>query len=224
MNKLLFFLCILGIGSCGIEERYRQVERSNPGCTIISETDESITIKCGNSESSIPKGTNGKDGKDGSDGADGFSSLIHIIEESSCEAGGYTILTALDSNSNGIIDSADDNMQVAEVCNGVDGLDGQDGKDGIDGIDGKDGKDGQDGKDAVFQPVEVIDPCGDMPGVNDEVLLKLPSGMIIALFMDNAGGKNTRLASLSAGDYMTTDGTKCYFRVQADGTITNERY
>lgn len=92
------------------------------------------------------------------------------------------------------------------------------GQDGADGSDGADGTPGADGQDAV---VEVIDPCGDAPGIVDEILIHLSDGRVLRSFSDRANGKNTRLSILPAGSYVTTDGSNCAFTVSADGTINN---
>lgn len=76
---------------------------------------------------------------------------------------------------------------------------------------GRDGKDGVDGKDAV---IEVIDPCGDDPNNEDEVILRLSSGDLLAYFKD--GGNKEFLAILEPGDYVTTDKQQCRFRVTED--------
>jgi hypothetical protein len=53
---------------------------------------------------------------------------------------------------------------------------------------------------------EIIDPCGDGPGV-DEVLLFLYDGTILAWYQD------VGLAELSDGNYVTTDLQSCPFSI-----------
>lgn len=84
------------------------------------------------------------------------------------------------------------------------------------GPSGPSGNDGADGQDAVL---ETIDPCGDAPGIVDEILIRLSNGRVLCSFSDQANGKNTRLSILPAGSYVTTDGSNCAFTVNADGTI-----
>jgi hypothetical protein len=81
---------------------------------------------------------------------------------------------------------------------------------------GADGEMGAAGSDAV---VQLIDPCGDAPGVLDEVILRLSSGVLLASVSDNTSGKNTRFAVITPGSYATTDGTGCTFTVDADGAV-----
>lgn len=65
--------------------------------------------------------------------------------------------------------------------------------------------------------VEVIDPCGDNPSKIDEVGFKMADGSIYFYFIDNGGG---RLSKLPQGYYRTTDGTNCNFAIDAQGNIT----
>lgn len=59
--------------------------------------------------------------------------------------------------------------------------------------------------------VELIDPCGDHPGYFDEVILKLPSGELVAYFKQS--GSKEFLSVLTDGNYQTTDQQKCNFTV-----------
>lgn len=139
----------------------------------------------------------GPQGNAGSQGQPGFSSLVVIANDApSCSNGGKTILTALDVNYSNTIDAGDVNLQTAEICHGTDAAS------------------------SPFSPAEFIDPCGDAPGVYDEVLIKLANGMIVASFSDNANGKNTRLSVLVPANYVTTDGSNCSFSVDAAGAVT----
>lgn len=92
------------------------------------------------------------------------------------------------------------------------------GKDGesIVGPKGDKGEQGIPGEAAVL---EVIDPCGDAPGIYDEVILRLANGQLLASFSQNASGLNTRFSILTAGNYVTTDGSNCHFSVSLDGEV-----
>lgn len=143
-------------------------------------------------------------------GADGLNSLIAMAPSTACDNGGSTVLSGLDSDRNGVLDAIEVTAS-ADLCNGRDGSNGQD------------GQDGEDGEDAVlpgFTPVAVVDPCGDAPGVYDEVLLRLANGSILASFSQNASGLNTRFSLIPAGTYGTTDGTGCVFTVHSNGSVT----
>jgi chromosome segregation ATPase len=67
---------------------------------------------------------------------------------------------------------------------------------------------------------QVIDPCNDAPNKYDEVIFKMSNGTYVASFSDNASGLNTRFSILPVGQFSTTDGTGCVFRVNANGTLT----
>lgn len=66
----------------------------------------------------------------------------------------------------------------------------------------------------------IVDPCGDAPGVIDEVLLILSDGQVLVSLSDQSNGKNTRLSILSSGAYVTTDGSSCNFVLHSDGSVT----
>lgn len=89
------------------------------------------------------------------------------------------------------------------------------------------GVDGIDGKDATFSGLtirRIINPCGDRPFFNDEIMLELSDGSVISSFSDNVAGMNTRFSLLGPGSYMTTDGDHCYFTVTVTGDIVNEHH
>jgi len=70
----------------------------------------------------------------------------------------------------------------------------------------------------THQPItQLIDPCGDQPGIYDEVIMRLSDGRYVAYF-ENGGAR--RLSVLVPGSYSTTDGGACVFTVQPNGTLT----
>lgn len=71
-----------------------------------------------------------------------------------------------------------------------------------------------------YNIVTIIDPCGDAPGIYDEVLLKLANGQIVASFSQNVNGDYTRFALIPQGTYMTTDGSNCRFNVSSTGEVS----
>ena len=100
-------------------------------------------------------------------------------------------------------------------------------KNGTDGQDGQSGQDGEDGLDIQnydYIPVGLIDPCGDKPGIYDEVFIKMANGTLVASFSNNVNGDYTRLSVLVPGTYMTTDGDSCTFTVTANNDIINESH
>lgn len=81
------------------------------------------------------------------------------------------------------------------------------------GLNGQDGANGQSGTGSAPNPyavVEVIDPCGNIPGFTDQVILRLQSGHLITTV---SNGGSVRLVDLDDGSYFTTDGTNCQFFV-----------
>jgi hypothetical protein len=113
------------------------------------------------------------------------------------------------------------------------GKDGQPGERGFPGMAGEVGQRGEvgpvgpagrDGADAPLSVVAILNPCGDAPGIYDEVFLKMQNGTIVASFSDTASGQNTRFSVLTPGNYETSDGDACYFTVDANNNITNEHH
>lgn len=71
--------------------------------------------------------------------------------------------------------------------------------------------------------VSIKDPCGPQGSYN-EVFLLLSTGRYLASFSDNASGQNTRFAVLTDGNFVTTDGTHCYFTVSNSGTVISNEH
>lgn len=92
------------------------------------------------------------------------------------------------------------------------------------GRDGLNGTDGTNGTTSAYAITSILDPCGDAPGISDEVFLKLADGTILWLQVDNASGLNARLSIAQPGNWVTTDGDNCQFTLNADGTISNESH
>lgn len=154
-------------------------------------------------------GTNGLNGSSGSNGVDGFNSLVSLAAGApTCLAGGTTLLSGLDLNRNNNLDVSEVTASAA-ICNGVDG---------------DDGAPGADAPPTPFTPVAIVNPCGDAPGVYDEIFLKLQNGALIASFSANSSGLNTRFSILTAGSYVTTDGDNCAFSLDSAGNISGENH
>lgn len=132
----------------------------------------------------------------GPQGEAGYNSLISLSNDApTCAQGGVTIVSALDTNRNNTVDVNEDaNVAVAVVCHGESAT-------------------------GLFNAVEVLNPCGDAPGVYDEVLLRLTDGTVLASFSENVNGKNTRFSLIGPGTYQTTDGTGCVFTLTSEGRL-----
>ncbi len=225
MRFVLFVLLLLStlLVGCSDEERVALAELA--GCTM-SATDGGYWIQCqGQERVFIANGQNGvagrdgidgedgkdgqdgkdgKDGLDGENGADGKNGHASVIAQTdsgeACAAGGVTILTALDVNDNLTLDTSDANLQSATLCNGTNA------------------------PVAPFTTVGIVDPCGTRPGIHNEVFLRLANQSLLASFSDDVGGTNTRFAYLTEGCYVTTDGDRCSFCVNAAKQIVNESH
>lgn len=212
MKFTLVFLTIL-VSSCG---PIRQVGKDSLDCTLYGERcngeeDSKATSKSGSGPSDTVevgpagpqgnKGDKGDKGDTGDTGAQGSSCSVRSIP------GGSEIYCTDGTSS--------------VVSNGTDGSNGQDGQDGQDGADGEDG---QDASESPFDIVAVVDPCDDMPGVVDEVLLRLRNGSLLVLFASNSNGNNPRLSILGPGNYITSDTTNCHFTIDSNSAILNQHY
>lgn len=152
----------------------------------------------------------GRDGEQGPPGPNGHNAVVGMTPAGAeCANGGTIILSATDLNDNGLVDAEDGNIQSSTICNGTNGTNGSN---------------GTNAPPTPFTPVGLIDPCGDAAGIYDEVFIRLSNGTLLASFSDNVNGQNTRFAVITAGSYMTTDGSRCYFSVDASGNLYNEHY
>lgn len=87
-------------------------------------------------------------------------------------------------------------------------------------LNGATGPQGEVGPVSPYALTEIIDPCGNAPGIYDEVILRTQAGRLLASFSDNVNGYNTRLSELVQGNYMTTDGSNCHFSVDSLGNVS----
>jgi hypothetical protein len=141
------------------------------------------------------KGTAGVNGKDGNNGVDGQTGS---------------------QGPQGVAGSVGPTGAVGAT--GAQGLQGAQGPQGAVGPAGPQGLPGTNAPTPI--PIVIINPCGDAPGIYDEVILKLPDGTLLASFSDNASGLNTRLSALVPGTFITSDGSTCIFTVHSNGTVT----
>lgn len=163
-----------------------------------------------------PTGPVGSPGETGQSGSDGYSivssTTVLATGDALCSTGGTLIRIARDLNRDGLLDSQDDRQQISTICNGSDGTAGEDGEDGADA------------PPTAFTPVSIVDPCGDAPGIYDEIFLRLQNGTLLWSLSDNSNGLNTRFSVAVQGSWVTTDGSGCYFSVDSAGAIYNEHH
>lgn len=79
-------------------------------------------------------------------------------------------------------------------------------------LNGTNGTNGSDAPTTPYTIVNVIKPCPTVSGPNPEVLLVLANRTLLASVSQSAGA-NTRLALVTPGGYITTDGRACAFTV-----------
>lgn len=201
MRRLLILTPLL-LNACGTP----RIEVSN-GCLTV-QTESGVVIRCpGQQDVVVSNGTPGPQGSPGPKGNDGLSVVSLTTTTTTCKSGGVTTFLATDQNSSGKLEfDKDTNISSFTVCNG------------------DKGEPSPTPTPSKYTPVAVIDPCGDKPGVIDEVLLRLNDGSILASVSDKANGQNTRFAILPPNNYMTTDGSNCYFTITTSGDVINERY
>lgn len=177
---------------------------------------------------------NGVDGNQGATGQNGHNAVTDLVGYNngggaSCPNKGITLLVGTDLNDNGLLDLTEV-VSSRDVCDGVAGANGSNGSNGANGQNGATGQQGNPGINGTnapsnpFEVVELVDPCGDQAGAVDEIFLRLRNNTLIASFSENENGNNTRFAVIGAGSYMTTDGTRCFFSVDAQGNLFNERF
>lgn len=107
---------------------------------------------------------------------------------------------------------------------GTNGVDGAKGDTGIQGIAGINGTNGTNAPVNPYDIAGLINPCGDAPGIYDEVFIKLNNGIVLASFSANYAGDYTRFVALAPGTYVTTDVDSCVFTINSSGVITFENH
>lgn len=93
------------------------------------------------------------------------------------------------------------------------------GKKGDTGTSGPAGSNGSSAPVNQYNVAAILDPCGDAPGITDEVLLRLTNGQLLVFFANNVNGDYGRLALIGPGTYSTTDGSGCTFTVDNAGNV-----
>jgi len=210
MKRILLGLTMVTLASCGAKREVVQiVDGQDGGSCRTQQLENGSLISCDDgSFSYIYNGSNGLNGN-------------------SC---------SVESSEGGAILSCTDGSLV-EILNGSDGKDGKNGK-GCTIKDLKngalvkcgnnsaviyDGKDGENALEGAIGIASYIFPCGK-EFKNDEILLRLTDGNILALY--DGGPHEDRLVLLASGNYITTDRNKnktCHFTVTEDLEIINEQ-
>ncbi len=155
-------------------------------------------------------------GIDGRPGQDGHSVVSEVVQSApTCEADGKTVLFGTDQNDNGVLDSADSNVKMITVCNGVKGETGSQGETGATGAQGNAGTNAT--------PVELIKLCPNVVGSYNGNYPEYAFQIANALYGVYSAGGVSSLAQFYPGLYTTTaPGVDCSFTVGADGvTLTH---
>lgn len=210
-NMKYFIICLLFVG-CGRELQYVPVvgPSGSPGAV-------GATGSKGNPGNSGSNGSQGVSGNNGTDGSDGYTSLVAMVNTSTCSNGGYTILSGLDSNRDGILES-NEVIASAQICDGLNGAAGATGQTGATGAQGSQGVQGPAGPTPQFNPVSLIAPCTVASSPYKEELLCLNNGDVLASFSDTMSGSNTRFALIGSGSFIDTDDSGCNFSVSIDNS------
>lgn len=134
-------------------------------------------------------GTNGRDGKDGQDGRDGVDGATG----SSCSVSTVVPSPVVAPNGGARITCTD----------GTDAL-------------LLNGSNGTNAPPTPYTVTQIVKPCPNISGSFPEVLLVLQDRSILASASSNGSALTTRLALLSPGNYVTTDGRSCNFTVTSN--------
>lgn len=198
---------------------------------FLASCGDDSTLKLVQGEAGVA-GSNGKDGADGKNGADGQDG------------------TNGENGSNGAKGDKGDKGDKGNTGNaGANGTNGTNGTNGIgcsvttvtpsalvpNGgalvvcasgsvllVNGAPGLNGTPAPVSPYQIDAIIDPCGDKPGITDEIMIKLHNGMLLSSVSDSVSGTNTRLSSLAPStSWITTDGSFCYVNVDASLNVTS---
>lgn len=167
----------------------------------------------GSAGSTGPAGSSGPTGVSGATGPAGSQGISGSVGPTGSPGASCSVTRY----SNGATISCTDGTSVV-VLDGVDGAPGSPGPTGSTGVDGSPGPAGSSASPTSYTVVEIVDPCGQQTQF-DEVLFRLENNQLVAHY---ASGSNQFLTIVGPGNYVTTDGTHCYFTVNSDLSISNE--
>lgn len=217
-------LVLLILTGC-MKKQIEMLYRPPLNCTVTSQNNTAI-ITCPDGTTAMvsngtngtvgPAGPSGSTGNTGLNGSSGHSAAFSMVGASLtlCPAGGSVISLGIDLNDDSVLQLGETG-QVAVLCNGVAGTNG---------TDGQAGANGQDAPPTPLTPVAIVNVCGDAPGIDDEVFLRLYNGLLLWSESDTMGGVNTRLSLARAGTWTSTDGDHCVFTLDSNLNITYENH
>lgn len=145
------------------------------------------TLGCTLAGNGCDDGRTGEQGLTGQPGANGASCSVQTVEAGGVAPNGGARISCTDGSD-------------ALILNGTNGIDGED---------------GSDAPATPYTIVNIIKPCPTVGGSSPEVLLVLANRTLLASVSQSASGNNTRLALVSTGNFVTTDGRACAFSVSS---------
>ncbi len=173
------------------------VEQQLGGALLVCDDGTSAVINNGSDGAAGANGADGSNGLDGSNGQDGVGCSVQSVSAGGPAPNGGALITC--------------GATSTLVLNGTNGLDGANGTNGTDGADAPP---------TAYTIVGVVDPCGDAPGIDDEIFLQLANGQLVWLQVNSASALTARLALGRPGNWTTTDTSSCNFTVHNDLTVT----
>ena len=186
-------------------------------CTV-QKTKQGATVKCGTDTVFISNGTNGTNGQDGLNGVNGVDG-----EQGEAGKDGIAGLNGQDGSSCSITDT---NGGALVSCGDETVLI----KDGMKGATGTQGEPGTSVPDGASLLIAVINPCGDAPGIYDEIVFVDTDGHAYAYYEDNADytsykDQNRRIIEIPVNTYLrTTDGDNCKFKLDGGANLIFESH
>lgn len=163
----------------------------------------------------------GPQGPVGASGVDGKSCSVAQTETGAlltCTDGTSAVITNGLDGADGVVGEMGPMGPAGPMgAQGPQGVIGPQGETGEQGIQGIQGLPGAPGANSI---IEVINPCGQQSNY-DEVFFRFSNNLVYAVYADILAN-SIHLVQMVAGNWVTTDGTGCYFTFTSDGQITNE--
>lgn len=230
-NILLAFVLAFSFTSCGKEDKRKT------DCSVYG--DDCHTD--GKPTPSPEPGPQGPSGKNGTNGKNGTSCVSEqFADHVTITCGDYdpvVVMNGKDGVKGDKGDTGSQGPQGTAGTNGTNGTNGQDGQSchviqllpshdnptggakitcGTDSVIVVNGAAGADA--AAYTIVGTVDPCGPSGG-QDEVFLRMASGNLVALFVDNGSALTARLSYIRDGvGYKTTDSQACTFSLATNAS------
>lgn len=208
-----YYLLIMLVVSCSQSSKEWKCDVNGNHCDAVDKSNSTSTTQ--------------SQGQPGVPGKPGSSCTVDQEEDGilfSCEDGTSVLVPNPKDGAVGPVGAAGSSCTVTQAVNGALITCGTGSVLVLNGSDGQQGPAGEAAPPTAYTVVGIVDPCGDAPGIFDEVFLRLENGQLVASFSDNASGSNTRFSLLVPGSYVTSDGSYCYFSIDNQLQLINEHY